>query len=447
MPQKELPSADQKDFEGNFAVQPAIGIEQAILGSLLVAPGYESLQDVAKLKEQHFYTPQNKQVFRAIVALLERGATPDMMLAYQQDTTLDPVYLSEVCSKGCFSSQIDHYIGDLIENHRRRSLEYALAQAQTEIAAGQDRAEIQDKLITSLSREQNEENTTIVNEGYDVQELLAGRQTQSGVKSGIEELDLALAGGIMRSEMCIAAARTSVGKSALAIMWSIAAVFKAWDVLYLSYEMPRKQVWHRALAYWSGVPLRKFRQGSFSYDDRVKVEAAAGELSEYWRHIRVNTTANKPANLRQLIRLEQMRAGNHLFVIVDHAGRMRADGKASNSYERMSGIANGLKDIALDTNIPMLVLWQLSRAVEKDGRENKKPMLSDLRNTGEAEEVADEILLLSRDDYYDKLIKPENAMITIDEAKARDGGKLGAIKIPWLDIIERRREMRAPGED
>ncbi len=443
MPKNEQPT---KDFESSFTAQPTIDIEKAILGSLLVSPGYNTLLSVSKIKEQHFYTPEDRQVFRAIIALVERGASPDMMLAYQQDSKLDPVYLADLCKGACFPSQLEYYISVLAENYHRRSLEYALKQAQIEIAAGQERVEIQDRLVTSLSREQAEETTTIIDEGYDVQELLAGRQTQSGVKSGIEELDLALAGGIMRSEMCIAAARTSIGKSALAVLWMIAAVLKGWPVLYFSYEMPRKQIWHRILSYWSGVRLRKFRQGSFDYEDRLKINNAHKELTGFWQHIRVNTMTNKPQDLRQLIRLEKMRLGD-MFVIIDHAGRMKADGKASNSYERMSGIANGLKDIALDTNVPMLVLWQLSRAVEKDGRENKKPQLSDLRNTGEAEEVADEILLLSRDDYYDKSIHPENAIVTIDEAKARDGGRLGLIKIPWLDIISHREVMREPGED
>jgi replicative DNA helicase len=432
--------------EHEFTVIPAFGVEKAILGCLLSAPGYDVLQDLAQIKEQYFYSVENKQAFRAILAIVERGGMPDMMLTYQQDKDLSPVYLSDLCKDACFPAQLDHYIAELRENYRRRTLEYALLQAHSEIGGGGSREEIEDRLVTSLSKDRLEEATTGIADGYDLQALLSGQHVQQGVISGMEELDIAMAGGIMRSEVCIAAARTSVGKSALAVLWMIAAVLKGWAVLYMSYEMPRSQVWRRALSYWSRVSLRKFRQGYFDDFDRVRVNRANKELSDYWPHIRVNCTANKPGELQRLIRLEQLRYGDNLFVIIDHAGRMKSDGKNSSSYERMSDIANRQKDIAIDCNIPLLTLWQLSRAVERDGREGKKPQLSDLRNTGEAEEIADEILLLSRDSYYDSSIPIDQATVTIDVAKARDGGKLGAVQVPWLRLISRP-ELREAGDD
>jgi replicative DNA helicase len=132
--------------------------------------------------------------------------------------------------------------------------------------------------------------------------------------------------------------------------------------------------------------------------------------------------------------MEQLQHGAE-FVIVDHAGRMHSDSKARSDYEKMSDVANRLKDLAINLNIPMLVLWQLNRGVEK--AQDKRPTLADLRDSGQAEEIADTVILLSRSNYYDKSIPLSNVMITADVAKARDGGQLGEVQFPWLQMISR----------
>ena len=419
-----------------LTVQPAINIERSILGCLLSDPGYETLQEIAAIRPEQFYSEDSRKIFRAILVLVEQGTIPDLTLVYQHDQTLDSVDLALIRGQACFPSQIGHYVGLLAENHHRRSLEYALMQAQVEVAAGQDREQIEERLVNSLQHDRAEAETYNLADGYDVQQLLDGRESASGVLFGLDEIDAATAGGIKPSEVCIAAARTSVGKSAFAIMAALNAVAHGTPVLYMSFEMPRQQVYRRALSYWSRVSLRKFRQGSFIFDDRQRVQSAYQEMQAkgYLPQIRVNCKANKPGELLRLIRMEQLRFGKQL-VIVDHAGRMQTDSKARSDYERASEIANKLKDIALACNVPMLALWQLNRGVEK--ADGKKPTLAALRDSGQAEEIADSVLLMSRDSYYDGNIPIDQAMVTVDVAKARDGGKTGEVQVPWLDIISR----------
>jgi replicative DNA helicase len=430
----------QKDSEA--ATQPAISVERAILGCLMSGHGYDTLQEVAAIKLEQFYSEDHRKIFQAILTLVEHGTIPDLTLVYQQDQTLDPVDLAHIKGEACFPSQIEYYAGKMAENHRLRSLEYALLQAQTEIATGNDREEIEERLVNSLQKDRTEAETFGVSDGYDVDQLLSGQESVSGVLFGLEAVDASTAGGIKPGEVCISAARTSVGKSAFAIMTALNAVRHGTPVLYMSYEMPRQQVWRRVLSFWSRVSLRKFRQGYFDFYDQGNVSGAYQDLQQggFLQQFRVNCKANKPGELLRLIRMEQLRYGQQL-IIIDHAGRMLPDSKVRSDYERASEIANRLKDIALSCNVPMLALWQLNRSVEKT--QDKMPTLADLRDTGQAEEIADSVLLMSRDSYYDNNIPISEAMVTVDVAKARDGGKTGRVKVPWLSIISRAMEQAA----
>jgi replicative DNA helicase len=434
----------QKDNEA--ATQPAISVERSILGCLMSGPGYDTLQEIAAIRPEQFYRDDSRKIFRTILTLVEQGTAPDLTLVYQQDQDLDPVDLASMRGEACMPSQIRYYTGLLQENHRRRTLEYALMQAQTEIASGQEREQIEERLINSLQQDRAEAETFGIAEGYDVQQLLDGHEAISGVMFGLPDVDAATAGGIKLGEVCISAARTSVGKSAFAVMAAINAVTHGTPVLYMSYEMPRQQVWRRALSYWSRVSLRKFRQGYFDFYDQGRVQEAYKDLQQggFLPQIRINCKANRPGELLRLIRMEQLRFGQQL-IIIDHAGRMLPDGKVRSDYERASEIANRLKDIALSCSVPMLALWQLNRSVEKT--QDKMPTLADLRDTGQAEEIADSVLLMSRDSYYDSSIPITEATVTVDVAKARDGGKTGKVKVPWLSIISRPGPERMAGED
>jgi len=412
-------------------VPKAIDAEAAVIGAALTNSG--ALEKLSVLTPDDFADPNHRRYWQGILELLKSGKIPDLILLCQilPEDTADIARLTEYTEIAQVPLNVGHYVKLLREKERGRRLYFALRNAQAALSDSQDYDDIENRLITAIARRTASEGTTTIAEAGDVEKMLSGDDFQVFASFGIPELD-STTGGLRRGEVCILAARTSIGKSAAAIVSAIASAETGWQTLYFSGEMPKAQLWKRMLCYQSRVSLRKFRDNTFNPYDARDIRAAAKELKPAMKFIRVNTEANTPAKLSQLVRIEQVSKRGE-YLIVDHAGRMRPDGKARSDYEKMSEIANRLKDMALSLNIPILCLWQLNRGVE--AKQDKKPSLADLRDSGQAEEVADFVILLSRD----KKAHPDSSMVTVEIAKARDSGQIGEFQIPWKSIIERPR--------
>lgn len=415
-----------------FEVPRNIDAEAAILGAALSNP--RSLPKLTCLIEDDFSDQKNKLIWQEITKLMQSGAIPDPLLVKEQIS--DQVSLSDLfilVDQACIEPSLPYYIKILKEKERGRRLYFATRMAQAALNDGVDYNEIESSLISTISKRTVAEGTTHLIEAGSVELLIKGEDLQPWATFGIPELDTAT-GGIRPGEICILAARTSMGKSAGAVVSTLHSAEIGWKPLYLSYEMAKKKLWQRILSYQSRVSLRKFRDGTLNNYDIRDIQYAEKELAGSLRRIRVNIEANTPGKLMQLIRMEQM-AGNADFVILDHAGRMQADGKSRGKYEDATDIIHRIKDMAVQLDVPILVLWQLSRKTEQ--KADKRPSLDDLRDTGHVEEVADTIVLMYRDSYYDKSIPVDLAICTFDVAKARDGGQIGEIQIPWKRLISR----------
>lgn len=396
----------------------------------------EAIKNITELSASDFYSEENRAIFGAILMLLKKGANPEPLLVYElvKERGISITYIAGLQEYACIPSQIEHYVKILHKAAHGRAISTVIQNAAISFTRGDDYGEIETYISNELLKYSAKIRTGATEslEMCRLEDILFGDE-KAGVVFGIDELDCAV-GGIRPGEVCITAARTSVGKSAFAVMSAVTAAEYGIPVLYMSYEMPLEQIYKRALAYWTGISLRKFREKSFSPDELQRIEESEKEMQDVLKLIHVNTEANTPADLLKIVRVEKMfsRAG---FVVVDHAGRMRSNSRARNDYERMSEIANSLKDIAIHTDTPMLVLWQLNRSLEKT--QDKKPTMADLRDSGQAEEVADSIILLYRDNYYSRDIPIQMATVTATVAKARDGGQLGDVQFPWLRILQR----------
>lgn len=408
-----------------------IDAENAILGAALTFR--DCLPKLITLTTEDFSVETNKRIWRAILKLLQEGKLPDPLLINEEEKEIGIAVLSQLIENACPSGSVEYYINILREKERGRRLYFSTRIAQAAIKDGADYGQIEDELIKAISKRTSTEETTCLEGEVKAEKLIEGEDMQPWVSFGIDEIDAAT-GGIRPGEVCIMAARTSVGKSAAAILSALRSAETGWRPLYMSYEMSRRQLWYRFMSYQSRVSLRKFRDMCFIGIDKQKILKAEREIQPILKRIRVNTEANSPGKLTSLIRMEQLQGGAE-FVIIDHAGRMRADNKTRSDYEKMSDIANRIKDMAINLNIPILALWQLNRGVEKT--QDKKPTLADLRDSGQAEEIADTVILLSRNNYNDKSIPVSHAMVTADVAKARDGGQLGEVQIPWLRLISK----------
>ncbi|HBC94355.1 MAG TPA: hypothetical protein DCZ10_16010 [Pelotomaculum sp.] len=392
--------------------------EIAIIGAALCNP--KSLQKVSVLQPQDFSEQKHKRIWTGILSLLKQGKIPDPLLLKDEAPEIDLADLAQAISNACIEPSLDHYIGILRDKEKGRRLYFASRNVQAAISDGVPYDDIEAELLKAMASRTAAEGTTQLDTAVDLEAFLSGNDMAPFTTFGIQEIDTAT-GGIRGGEICILAARTSIGKSAVAVLSTFACACTGWNPLYLSYEMPKRQLWNRFISYQSRVFLRKFRDRTFNQKDIGAIKRAELELRPIMRHVSVNTEANTPGKITQLIRMEQLE-GRADFVIVDHAGRMKSDDKARNNYEKMSSIANELKDIAINLNVPILVLWQLRRGSEDS------PTLDDLRDSGQAEEVADTVILLNRNRTE------ENPMVDIDIAKARDGGQLGVIQVPWKQI-------------
>lgn len=408
-------------------------IEAAILGAAMLSK--EALVHLVTLTGEDFYHPTSQLVWQGISKLMAQDKPIDALMLKEQldgsDVTLSDLLLVQEAAVP--AGTLPHYIKILKQKTHERSLYIAANRTLAQLDEGADPVEVESDLIKQLSKRRPDTETETMEQAGDIDRLINGDDVIPGVPFGIPQLDSAT-GGVRDGEMCILAARTSIGKSAAAILTSLTAAGLGHQVTYNSGEMTKKELWYRMLAYWARVALKKFRDASFTDLDKKALKEAWEELKPIVRNIRVTTTTNNMVALDNLVRLEKL-AGRCDFLVIDHAGRLKPTGKARSEYEAMSIIANEIKDLALRNNIPVLCLWQLSRNVEM--KSDKRPSLADLRSTGQAEEVADTVLLLSRDSYYDHTISPEKAMVIAEVAKARGTGVLGEVSFPWTILTSR----------
>lgn len=407
--------------------------ERSILGAALSAFHQEALPKLSALTMDDFAGPDHKRIWQATVSLLQKGVMPDPVLLKNELPDVSMIDLLQLQESACVLSSVDYYMKLLKKNEHGRRLYFASRNTLAALTEGEDYDKIEESLLTGISKHTSNDETTTLDECGDVDQMLAGEEKQPFVKFGIPDLDAAT-GGIRNGEVCFVAGRASMGKSVIAIDSTVHSAEAGWFPFYGSLEMAKKQLWYRILSYQSGVSLRKFRDQLFNEYDARDIRRAKGQLQKVMSNVRVNTVAKTPGKLMQAIRLEQL-SGHGNYLIIDHGGRMQSDGKGRGRYEDATDIAHRIKDLAISMNIPVLCLWQLSRKTEM--KQDKKPTMEDLRDSGHVEEVADMIVLLYRDSYYDKSIPMEKAMVTIDLAKARDGGQLGEIQVPWKRLISR----------
>jgi replicative DNA helicase len=239
-----------------------------------------------------------------------------------------------------------------------------------------------------------------------------------GLPTGFTEFDK-LTGGLRGGDLVIVAGRPSMGKTTLAVnMAEYAAVNPKTRaaVAIFSMEMPSEQVVTRMLASIGGVPLNSLRSGKISDEDWVRITGATSQLSEAKIFVD-ETPALNPTELRARARRVKREHGLSL-IVVDYLQLMQVPGTKENRATEIAEISRGLKALAKELQVPVIALSQLNRAVEQ--REHKRPVMSDLRESGSLEQDADMILLIYREEVYDKNTT-KKGIAEIDLVKHRNG--------------------------
>ena len=419
-------------------VPQALEAEQSVLGSMLIDSRCVP-EVVGLLHSDDFYLEQNRELFDAMFSMFSFSQPIDPVTVldklkergdYHDNTQQYLLQLMEITPT---AAHVMQYARIVAEKAMLRRLDQAAGDITETISAGEGTAEeileSAEKKIYAVRQGQSSRDLehigTILLEVYDRLGELAERGDDiPGLSTGFRDLDRQLA-GLNKSDLLIIAARPGMGKSALGLNLALNVARKYEKcVVYFSLEMSREQLAMRLLSGESFVENQKLLTGKLTDEEWGKLGIASSTLSQM--DIRVD---DNPSITAAEMNAKCRRIENLGLVIIDYLQLMNSGGRSNdNRVTIISDISRSLKIMAKELNVPVVCLSQLSRASES--RTDKRPMLSDLRESGAIEQDADEVLFIYRDEYYNENTEEPNVAELI-VAKNRHG-ETGTVKVQWL---------------
>ena len=434
---------DIREETGSRALPNSTEAEISVLGAML-QDSTAVLRAAEQLVPEDFYHPEHKEIFTVMTDMNRRQTAIDLVTVQTELSnkgSLDGVggikYLMKIIRDVPTTANVQEYINIVREKSTLRKL-IAASQGIMKDCYGQNK-ELQEVLSSAeksifdiVMNRQGGEELRPVGEALEVayqkiEELAKLKGELAGVPTGFIDLDSMLT-GLHPGELIIVGARPAMGKTSFAMnIAEHAALNKGKTTAIFTLEMPREQIAMRMLCSDARVDMQRVRKGTLHDDDWIRLAKTLGPLSA--SHIYIDDTAGlSPTQLRSRCRRLMMDTGKLDLVVIDYLGLMRSDGRAESRNMEVSEISRALKAIALELKIPIVACAQLSRA-NKD-RIDKRPVLSDLRDSGSIEQDADVVMFLHREDYYNKDTEDKNIAEVII-AKQRSG-PLGTVKLAWL---------------
>ncbi len=437
-----------------------IEAEQAILGCMLTDRD-SVISAIEVLKAEAFYREDNKAIYSAILGLYSKSEPIDIITVkaelvetgnFERVGGLE--YLASLPERVPTTANVEKYIKIVEEKSMLRKL---INTSNELVALGYNETEevdnimdMAEKKIFDLASKKNTKGYTaikdvLVESFAKLEDLYNSKGRLSGTSTGFTDLD-SKTSGLHDSDLVIIAARPAMGKSAFAInLGTNVALQSGKGVVIFNLEMSKDQVGNRILCSEAMVDSNKIRTGLIEDDDWVKLASTLGRLSE--APIYIDDTAGiSIMEIRAKCRKLKLEKDIGLIVI-DYLQLIQGSGNKNTSREQeISEISRSLKVLAKELNVPVIALSQLSRSVEK--RDDKRPMLSDLRESGAIEQDADIVIFLYRDDYYNPDSEKKNVAEVI-LAKHR-GGSTGTVDLAWLPSYTKfanldRRFFEEPG--
>lgn len=403
----------QTSTEDGGKVPPQnINAERSLLGSILIDD--EVIVDVAdKISSTDFYEPGHQVIYEAMVRLYQKHSPVDILtLSNELKSTkrIDDVggleYLSDLTNYVPSAAHAIEYASIVREASIRRNLTKA-GERITNLAfkTDQDVQQVLSLAEASLYAVNQESQQTemqsmesLLSDAFEKMTYLhQNKDKLRGVQTGFKDLDKMTA-GLQKSDLIILAARPAMGKSTLAqnIAFNVAMREKK-TVLFFSLEMSNAQVVDRMISEASGVDSWNIRTGNLTQEDFSKISDAMGEMSE--APIKFVDKPGLTVLEMKVLAQREAHKGNLGLIIVDYLQLMSGSKSyGDNRVQEISEISRGLKLIARELDVPVIALSQLSRSVEQ--RPDKRPMLSDLRESGSIEQDADIVMFVYREDYY-----------------------------------------------
>lgn len=427
-----------------------IEAEQAVLGSLLIDPT-AIIRIVATLQPEDFSRPGHASIFASMRSLYNRRQAIDLVTLVtelEREGQIEEAggvgYIAALIERTPIASHVEHYAG-LVE---RAAMRRRLIDAAGQIAriAYDDTADTIEETIDQAEsaifrvigdRRRNDlvPLDTLLDAYFEhIEVIQANRDAMLGVSTGFTDLDRLL-GGLQPSDLCVVAGRPGMGKTSWLMSVATNIAMAGHSVALFSLEMSAEQLVQRLIASETGISSHKLRVGDISDSEIELVTRAIGRLAPLPFYID-DTPGITPFELRNKVRRLGAERGVDL-VIVDYLQLMHGGRQSENRVQEISLISRHLKGLAREVRVPVIAASQLSRAVES--RADRRPQLSDLRESGSIEQDSDMVLFLYRDAVYNEDTDKKN-IAEVHVAKHRHG-PTGTIELVFVPHETRFRDL------
>ena len=410
--------------------------EMSILGSCFLST-YALDKVCEEVSNEMFFNEANKKIFEAIYELHKNKIPLDSTTLINEIEKKDNInsvggveYLTEVIDSVITAANIDYYI-DIV---REKALRRKLIEVSTSITTSafdedsntNEMIDNAEKNIFSVTKARKAGEFKIISDVLRttqkrLEDLAKNDKDITGIATGFYDFDK-LTSGLHENELIIIAARPAMGKTAFAVNLAVnAAINSKKNVALFNLEMSAEQLAMRMISASGGIDQNKLKTGKLEHNDWKKVNEAISELSDTNLFIE-DTSGMNVSEIRAKCRRLATQGPGLGLVVIDYLQLIEGSSKyAGNRQQEVSEISRSLKTMAMELKVPVIALAQLSRSVEL--RENKRPIMSDLRESGSIEQDADIVGFLYRDDYYNKSAQ-EQTNISITEliiGKHRNG--------------------------
>lgn len=408
----------------------ALDVERTVLGSMLI-DSQAALNVIDKLDEECFYSTANARIFLCMKEMFERNVPVDIITITDLlrkkgwlESVGEETYLGELAESIATSANMEYYANILREKATLRKMITVAGEITTDCfnveIAPQEIVDKAEAKIFGISESQ------IKNKFESMAELLPKtfediegytKGNFKGVQTGFKELD-EMTTGLQPGDLVIVAARPSMGKTAFVLSLALNTTMKYKNpTAIFSLEMSKESLVQRMLCSEARVNMHQLRSGTLPKRDLPKLSLAAGPLAEAPVYID-DTPAITVLELRAKAR--RLKAQNGLkLIIIDYLQLMGSSGKVENRQQEISIISRSLKGVAKELDVPVIALSQLSRAVEQ--RNDHRPQLADLRESGAIEQDADLVMFIYRDEVYNKDDESVKGKAEIIIGKQRNG--------------------------
>lgn len=426
------------------ALPHSIEAEQSVLGGLLLdASGFDAVAEI--VSDNDFFKAGHRKVFRMMSLLLEREQPIDVITVAEELSRHEELeaaggltYLTELATNVSGSENVVAYARIV----RERSTLRQLIAAATEISRASynpaglgsgDLLQLAEKRVLEIAEDRPKEggfesvNALLKETVEKIDRLFRSDSNITGLPTGLNDLDEKTSGW-QPGELIVLAARPSMGKTALALNFVEAAIqHSPKPALVFSMEMPADSLVMRMLSSLGRIDQGHIRNGRLTQEDWPKLEVAARKLKDKLLFID-DTAGLTPNEIRARVRRIVREHGNPSMIMVDYLQLMHVAGSSEGRTQEISEISRSMKALAKEYECPVIALSQLNRGVEQ--RPNKRPMNSDLRESGAIEQDADVILFIYRDEYYNEE-SPDKGIAELIIGKQRNG-EIGTCRAAFM---------------